>query len=149
MSKPFASMHVEALLNLVRSADLCSREVDGVLAAHGLTRAQYNVLRILRGAGDQALTCSEIGDRLITFDADVTRLLDKLESRGFVARQRTSEDRRKVTVRLTTGGAAVASDAALECSLNDLHQRQFAACAGDDLPRLIDLLERIRVRSPT
>jgi len=144
--KPFAVPELEAFLNLVRSADALGREVAAVLKPKGLSAAQYNVLRILRGAGESGLPCGEIGARLVTHDPDITRLIDKLERRGLVARARDAADRRVVTVRITAAGVDLAGDPALDRTLNDLHQRQFAALAGDDLPRLIDLLERCRER---
>jgi DNA-binding MarR family transcriptional regulator len=145
-TRPFALPELEAYLNLVRSADALARESAAVLKPHGLSGAQYNILRILRGAGAAGLPCGEIGARLITHDPDVTRLIDKLERRGLVARARDAADRRVVTVRITAAGQAIAGDPELERALNDLHRRQFAALAPDEVPRLIDLLERCRQR---
>ena len=102
--RPFASREEEAYLNLVRTADLLSREVAAVLKRHQLSEAQYNVLRILRGAGADGLACSEIGNRLVTRDPDVTRLLDRLEARALIARSREDIDRRVVTTRITPPG---------------------------------------------
>ncbi len=86
--RPFTSRETEAYLNLVRTTDLLSREVAAVLKPHQLSEAQYNVLRILRGAGPEGLACSEIGHRLVTRDPDVTRLLDRLETRALITRGR-------------------------------------------------------------
>ncbi len=145
-TKPFASRELEAYLNLMRTADTGAREVAALFKPYQLTPAQYNVLRILRGAGDAGLPCGEIAARMITFDPDVTRLIDKLERRGLVARAREARDRRVVTIRATVAGAELAADPDLDRRLDDLHRRQFAALAPDELPRLIDLLERARAR---
>jgi len=104
------------------------------------------VLRILRGAGEAGLPCGEIGARLVTHDPDITRLIDKLERRGLVARARDAADRRMVMVRLTAAGAALAGDNELSHALNDLHRAQFARLEPAHLTQLIDLLERCRER---
>jgi DNA-binding MarR family transcriptional regulator len=145
-TKPFASAEVEGHLNLLRTADAHAREVSAVFKPYQLTPAQYNVLRILRGAGESGLPCGEIAQRMITFDPDVTRLIDKLERRGLVSRTRDARDRRVVTVRATAAGAQLAGDAAIESALGELHRRQFAGLGADELVLLIDLLERARAR---
>ena len=99
--RPFASREEEAYLNLVRTADLLSREVAAVLKRHQLSEAQYNVLRILRGASQAGVTCREIGERMIHRDPDVTRLLDRLVEQGLATRQRDERDRRVVVTRIT------------------------------------------------
>src|ERR1700679_1804508 len=92
-----------AFLDLLRTADMLTRGADWVLKSEDLSHTQYNVLRILRGA-PQGLPCGEIGSRMITRDPDVTRLLDRMEKRSLISRARESEDRRMVTVRITTEG---------------------------------------------
>ena len=77
--KPFESLQAEVFLNLMRTADALSRGVEEILKLAGLSNTQYNVLRILRGAGEQGLCCREVADRMITRDPDITRLLDRLE----------------------------------------------------------------------
>jgi DNA-binding MarR family transcriptional regulator len=148
-TKPFASAELEAYLNLCRTADAIQRETNAVLRARGLTAAQYNVLRILRGAGAQGLSCSELGSRLVTFDPDVTRLLDKLEARGLVQRQRDLADRRVVVTSLTPAGAALVADRGLDEALLACHRRQFAPLHPEQVTLLIDLLERLRQPSPS
>ncbi len=143
-TKPFASQELEAFLNLVRSADLINREVQAILKAFGLSQAQYNVLRILRGAGPDGLSCSELGTRLVSFDPDVTRLLDKLEIRGLVVRSRDSNDRRVVTVRATVPGMTLAADAMLDQQLLACHRKQFAPLSPEQRSHLIDMLECLR-----
>jgi len=102
--KPFVSLEEEAFLGLQRTASLLLQSLGRELKGHDLTPAQYNTLRILRGAGPDALTCGEIGDRLVSPGPDVTRLLDRLEQRGLVTRLRDAEDRRIVRARITEQG---------------------------------------------
>src|SRR5258708_6687065 len=80
---PFASREAEAYLSLLRTADALQTQVEAQLKEFGLTGTQYNALRILRGAGPEGLPCREIGERMITRDPDITRLLDRLENLGF------------------------------------------------------------------
>jgi DNA-binding MarR family transcriptional regulator len=102
--KPFVSLEEEAFLGLQRTASLLLQALGRELKGHDLTPAQYNTLRILRGAGPGALTCGEIGERLVSPGPDVTRLLDRLEERSLVTRLRDAEDRRVVRARITEGG---------------------------------------------
>src|SRR5437762_5272460 len=92
-----------AFLDLLRTTDMLSRGLAHVLKNEDLSPTQYNVLRILRGAPD-GLPCGEIGNRLITRDPDITRLLDRLEKRHLISRCREEEDRRKVLTRITSEG---------------------------------------------
>src|ERR1700689_3564024 len=93
---PFISREQEAYLSLLRTADALQSQVEGRLKEFGLTGTQYNALRILRGAGTDGLPCREIGERMITHDPDVTRLLNRLEDRGLVERTRARDDPRVV-----------------------------------------------------
>jgi len=102
--KPFVSLEEEAFLGLQRTASLLLQSLGRELKGHDLTPAQYNTLRILRGAGPDSLTCGEIGERLVSPGPDVTRLLDRLEQRGLVTRLRDAEDRRIVRARITEPG---------------------------------------------
>lgn len=145
-TRPFASAELEAYLNLARTADQLAREVAAVLKPHDLTATHYNVLRILRGAGEGGLPCGEIAARLVAHDPDVTRLVDRLERRDLVTRVRDAKDRRVVTIRLTAAGAALAEDAAIDEALLALHRRQFATLTSGEVATLIDLLERSRER---
>ncbi len=103
-SKPFNSLEQEVFLNLQRTADALSRRVAEALKPLGISPTQFNVLRILRGAGEDGLPCGEIGDRMITHDPDITRLLDRLEKRGLIERARGSKDRRVITARISKEG---------------------------------------------
>jgi DNA-binding MarR family transcriptional regulator len=143
--KPFASLEEEAFLALQRTAGLLLRGVARELEAHELTPAQHNVLRILRGALPDALTCGEIGDRLVTPGPDVTRLLDRLEKQELVQRLRDGQDRRVVRARITEAGIAllVEIDQPVDRALRDL----LGHLGAEDLQRLIGLLERAREKA--
>ena len=107
--KPFRSLREEALLNIARTEAVVRERIERVLAAHGLSMTQYNVLRILRGAGPQGLCRNDIGQRLISRMPDVTRLLDRMEGAGLVSRVRSTDDRRLVNTTLTRRGRALGS----------------------------------------
>lgn len=102
--KPFTGLEEEAFLSLQRTASLLLAALGRELKPFDLTPPLYNTLRILRGAGSEALTCGEIGERLVSPGPDVTRLLDRLESRGLVRRLRDEQDRRVVRARITASG---------------------------------------------
>src|SRR6202165_4101141 len=102
---PFTSREQEAYLALLRTADALQTQVEARLKEFGLTGTQYNALRILRGAGAEGLPCSEIGERMITRDPDITRLLDRLQKRGLVERSRGKQDRRVIYGKITPAGS--------------------------------------------
>ncbi len=141
-TKPVPSLEEEAYLNVQRTANVLLQGLTEVLRAHDLTPTQYNVLRILRGAGDTGLTAGEVGDRMITRDPDVTRLLDRLEKRGLAKRWRCTHDRRVVWTRLTPAGSAAI--APLDAEIAELHLRQVAHLGAERLTTLISLLEAAR-----
>ncbi len=93
--RPFASPAHEAIVGLMRTADLIRRHAAALVEPYGITLQQYNVLRILRGAGDAGLPTLEVGDRMIEQTPGVTRLLDRLEAKELVRRQRCPRDRRQ------------------------------------------------------
>lgn len=103
-NKPFVSLKEEAALSIARTAAVLDHQISQALKAHALTPSQYNVLRILRGAGAEGLCRNEVGARLVTQVPDVTRLLDRMEDTGLISRQRGSADRRYVTTRITRKG---------------------------------------------
>ena len=138
-TRPFASLEAEAFLNLQRSADHLMRGVAALLKGAELSPAQYNVLRILRGAGEAGLSCGEIGERMVTRDPDITRLLDRLQRRGLTSRTRARGDRRVVRVRLTEEGAALIKP--LDGPVAALHRRQLGRLGARRLRTLIGLLE--------
>ena len=105
-SKPFESLAVEVYLEILRTSQVAGRWVVEALKPSGLTPAQFNVLRILRGSGPQGLACSRIAERMINQDPDVTRLIDRLVAAGWSERQRDERDRRVVNVVITKAGLA-------------------------------------------
>lgn len=138
----FESAADEALLNVLVTASWLNGEIATTLAPHGITNAQYNVLRILRGRHPGCATCSEIGERLLDRTPDVTRLLVRLESAGWVRRQRADYDRRVVEVEITESGLALL--AALDGPLAESTARLTRHLSYDDLTRLSGLLEAMR-----
>lgn len=140
--RPFASPSEETFLNLQRTANLLQQGLTHLLRkrAGGLTPSQYNVLRILRGSSPQALTCGEVGGRLVTPGPDVTRLLDRLEKRGLVARERSDGDRRVVRSRITEDGLSMLSE--LDRPVVDWLEQQLGHLSNhehQDLSRLLEV----------
>jgi DNA-binding MarR family transcriptional regulator len=138
----FQSLEQEALLNLLRTADMLMQRLAAVLKPYGLSHSQYNVLRILRGAGVDGLACREIGARMITRDPDITRLLDRIEARGLVTRTRDQKDRRVVTARITPEGLRLLEQ--LDGPVEEVDRRQLAHLGERRLRSLIQLLEAAR-----
>lgn len=106
-NKPFESIEDEVFINIIRTAEVFNRKQTEFLKAYELTPSQFNVLRILRGAEPDGLICREIGERMVAFDPDVTKLLDRLEARDLIARERQQKDRRVITVRISEAGLKV------------------------------------------
>jgi DNA-binding MarR family transcriptional regulator len=132
----------EATLNIVRTADVLMVGLLDVLKRYALSPTQYNVLRILRGAGREGASCKEIGRRMVTRDPDITRLMDRLEKRGAVARDRAKEDRRVVTHRLTGAGLELVNE--LDRPIEELHRKNMRHVKPARLRELIGLLEEVR-----
>jgi DNA-binding MarR family transcriptional regulator len=151
-------LEAEVYLTLQRVADLLLRPVEETLKTAGLSHTQYNVLRILRGAYRDAehhgeggheqgvesggLSCGEIAARMITRDPDITRLLDRLEARGLVARSREKKDRRVVQVRITSAGIQLLKK--LDKPIYAMHRKQFAHVPAANLRQLLEHLKEIR-----
>lgn len=140
--KPFGSLEEEALLNLRRTASVLERAEAEALKPHGLSIPQYNALRILRGAGEKGLACQEIAGRMVTHDPDVTRLIDRLLERGFVTRERSSEDRRVVVTKIAKPGLEALAE--LDAPLRALSKEILGHLGEKRLRVLIALLERAR-----
>ena len=124
-----------------KAADKLALQAEQLLKSNGLTGAQYNVLRILRGAEPDGLPCSSIGERMISHDPDMTRLLDRMEKRQLITRQRQSDDRRVVKTRITGGGLELVKK--LDSPIRELHKRQFAHIGTARVRSLADLLDEI------
>jgi DNA-binding MarR family transcriptional regulator len=140
--RPFHSVKAEVAVSILRTAALIERHFAQVVAQSGITVQQYNVLRILRGAGDEGIPTLVIRDRMIHAAPGITRLLDKLEHAGLARRERCSPDRRQVMCYITTRGLEVLdqldeamrrADDEVVGDLNDAEQRA-----------LLKLLERVR-----
>jgi len=95
LNEPIEQPSKETILSVLKAADRIRRNLTEILKPFGLTLQQFNVLRILRGAGPQGLPTLEVGERMIEKTPGVTRLLDRLEEKGLVSRQRCHEDRRQ------------------------------------------------------
>jgi DNA-binding MarR family transcriptional regulator len=131
----------QAFIALQRIADGLGQQAEQLLKANGLTGAQYNVLRILRGAEPDGLGCSSIGERMISHDPDITRLLDRMEKRSLITRQRQKDDRRVVKTRITTEGLTLLKH--LDQPIRELHKRQFRHISVAQLKALIETLDQI------
>jgi DNA-binding MarR family transcriptional regulator len=141
-TKPARLLEEETSLNILRTAEVVTQQTSDLLRPYDLSPTQYNVLRILRGAGSAGVTCKDISERMITRDPDVTRLLDRLARRGLIRRDRADTDRRYVTVRMTAAGLALVND--LDRHVDQLHRRIMKRLQPDRLRTLVDLLEQVR-----
>jgi DNA-binding MarR family transcriptional regulator len=140
-TRPFHSLAQAAAIALLRTADVVRRRVSAELEAHRLTMQQYNVLRILRGAGEP-LPVLTIADRLIERAPGITRLIDRLEEKGFLERRGCPEDRRRTLVALTDAGRELLTT--LDPVVNAADANAIGALAPEQLPVLLDLLDAIR-----
>jgi DNA-binding MarR family transcriptional regulator len=145
--KPFVSLEEEAFLGLQRTASLLLQSLGRELKGQDLTPAQYNTLRILRGAEPDALTCGgltcgEIGERLVSPGPDVTRLLDRLEQRALITRLRDGEDRRVVRARITSQGLDLLAD--LDQPVNGMLGRLLGNLGQERLRTFVALLGEAR-----
>jgi DNA-binding MarR family transcriptional regulator len=137
--QPFESLEQEVFLMLAHLASELGAQHADLFRRAGITSTQYNALRILRGAQGRTLSCGEIGDRMITRESDVTRLLDRLEKQGLAERGRDERDRRVVTTRITDSGLALLAE--LDEPVACLHRQQLQHLGSDKLHHLLALLE--------
>ena len=137
-TKPFKSKEEELYLNLARTTEALGWKVVELLKSFELTGVQYNVLRILRGAGQEGLICSEISERLITKDSDITRLLERLENRRLIERERSAKDRRHVITKITDEGLQLLAE--LDEPVVNLHRQQLGHLGENLLEQLNALL---------
>lgn len=144
-TRPFHSRAQEAVIALMRTASVVSRRYARLVEPYGLSLAQYNVLRILRGAGDEGLPTLAIRDRMIDEGSTVTRLLDKLEQAGFVARDRSRPDRRQVLCRITAPGEALLTQ--LDPTMDSADTETMAVLNEAQLAQLIERLASVRTGS--
>jgi DNA-binding MarR family transcriptional regulator len=141
-NKPFASPAQEAILALNRTSDMLHRRFTQLVEPHGISLQQYNVLRILRGAGQHGTPTLEIADRMIERTPGITRLLDKLEAKHRVRRQRCPEDRRQVLCWITDAGLRLLAD--LDRPMTESGARAMASLTGPEQRELISMLEKVR-----
>jgi DNA-binding MarR family transcriptional regulator len=141
---PFRSLEEEALLNLLRTADCLNRAFHLKTRAWGVTSTQYNVLRILRGAQPNGLTCSAIGSRMITAEPDITRLLARLKALKLIRQQRDSADRRVVWTVITEAGLALLKE--MDPVIDQIPRELLGHLEAGALAELIRLLELARER---
>ena len=139
---PFGSREQEAYLSLLLTADALQAQVEMWLKEFGLTGTQYNALRILRGAGPNGLPCREIGERMITHDPDITRLLNRLEDRGLVERTRDKSDRRVIFGKVTSAGVKLLRE--MDAPLEKRGREMLRHVSQEKLKQLIELLELVR-----
>ena len=145
--KPFASPSHEAVVGLLRTADILRQRMTAVVEPHGITPQQYNVLRILRGAEPEGLPTLEVAERMIERAPGITRLLDRLEQKDLVRRTRSDSDRRQVFCRITASGLELLRH--LDQPVLALHALVTARLSSADQHRLIDILDTLREPAPT
>lgn len=145
MSRPFDLIEEETWLAILRTADVLQRRASQILTPFDITPAQYNVLRILRGS-PSGLACSQISERLIAHDPDVTRLLDRMEAQHWVKRKRSATDRRVVLVFITSAGIGLLEE--LKPLITTYHRQQFSNWGEKTLKQFLTLLARVRETKP-
>jgi MarR family transcriptional regulator, organic hydroperoxide resistance regulator len=140
--RPFHSIRAEVAVSILRTAALIERHFAQVVASSGITVQQYNVLRILRGAGAEGLPTLVIRDRMIHEAPGITRLLDKLETAGLARRERSSPDRRQVHCHITDKGLAVLDE--LEVAMRKADDVAVGSLNEEEQRQLLKLLEAAR-----
>ncbi len=138
----FESLEQETHLNLQRTASELNGPFVRLLKPHALSLPLYNILRILRGQKGEGLSCSGIGERMVTRDSDITRLIDRLVKMELVVRTRSQEDRRVVLTSITEAGLALLAE--LDESMRELHVRRLAHMTIEEKKELNRLLEKAR-----
>lgn len=141
-TKPFESVEQEVFLNLVRTTDLVTEHATAPIRSSGLTVQQYNVLRILRGAGEAGLQTYQVVERMVTRAPNITRLVDKLENKKMLTRTRSLEDRRVVTLQVTKQGLTLLEK--LDVPQLEALRSAMRGLDADENGTLGDLLNRLR-----
>jgi DNA-binding MarR family transcriptional regulator len=143
-SCPSEQLEAQLFVALLKTADSLSQQTEQLIKSATLTSAQYNVLRILRGAEPEGLPCRAIGERMISRDPDMTRMLDRMEKRELITRNRETEDRRVVKTRITPEGLKLLKK--LDQPVRELHKKQFEHMSAARLKTLSELLEEVGKR---
>jgi DNA-binding MarR family transcriptional regulator len=133
-------------VSILKIADALSQQAEQVIKTAGLTPAQYNVLRILRGAEPHGLLCRGIADRMISHDPDMTRLLDRMEKNALITRHRQEDDRRVIKTRITAEGLKLLKK--LDQPVHELHRGQFRHISAARQKLLAELLSEVAHREP-
>jgi DNA-binding MarR family transcriptional regulator len=141
-SKPFRTRSQEGVVALLRTADVVRRYIGRVLEPYGVTTQQFNVLRILRGAGPEGLPTLAISERMIEEAPGITRLLDRLEAKGLVRRERCPEDRRQVLCYANPTGLELLGR--IDGAMNDADEQGLGMLSDEDKAELIRLLDAVR-----
>jgi DNA-binding MarR family transcriptional regulator len=140
--KPFPSVAQEGVVALLRTTDLLRRQGSAVVESYGITLQQFNVLRILRGGGKEGLPTLEVAARMIEQMPGVTRLLDRLEAKGWVRRQRCPKDRRQHLCWITQQGLVLLAE--LDGPVLKSNQDGLRGLTSEQQHELVQLLDRIR-----
>ena len=140
--RPFRSLAQEAIIGIARTASVLNRQAASVLEPEGISVAQFNVLRILRGAGADGLPTLSIRDRMVDPAAAITRLVDKLEEAGLITRERVSCDRRQVVCRITAKGLELLSR--VDPLMSATEDRLSDRLTSEEMETLNDLLTKVR-----
>ncbi len=144
-SKPFTTREEEVYLNIKRTAEALLWKETELLKPYELTPTQYDVLRILRGAGAEGWICREIGERMVTRDPDVTKMLDRLEARALITRERDQKDRRAIVTRITDEGLKLLKD--LDRPVAEKTREMLGHLGTRRLETLNELLEKAREKA--
>jgi DNA-binding MarR family transcriptional regulator len=147
VKKSFASVEQEAFIAILRLADQLQLRAAEFLKPYHLSPTQFNALRILRGAGESGLPCSEVGERMINHDPDITRLMDRLERAKLVQRSRDQQDRRVITARITTAGLDLLKT--IDQPLEEFHRQLMKKMDEKKLKSLLRLLDATRQAEAT
>jgi DNA-binding MarR family transcriptional regulator len=145
-NKQPAPIEEQIFVAVTKAADFLGQRAEQLLKSHGLTGTQYNVLRILRGAGTEGLPCRSVGERMISHDPDMTRLLDRMEKRGLITRERQKDDRRVVKTRITAQGLDMLKK--LDQPVREMHKQQFQHMSAVKLKQLAELLGECQKLAP-
>jgi DNA-binding MarR family transcriptional regulator len=143
-NRPFVSLEQEVYLSILRTASELSYAADQLFRPFDITSSQYNVLRILRGAGADGLCRNEISERMVTATPDMSRLLDRMERAGWVTRERAEDDRRQVSTYITKSGMKLLET--MERPIRDFLARLFHGTAVSDLKTILKVNDQIRAQ---
>lgn len=141
-SRPFRSKKQEATIALLRTASVVGRALGRVLEPWGLSLAQYNALRIIRGAGSGGIATLAVRERMIEEGTTITRILDKLEQSGYIRRERALPDRRQVMCEVTADGRRLLDK--IDPLVDAADEEAVASLPARDVAKLIDLLDTVR-----